>query len=447
MNGILKLTKKMEKELLKKPNHIQKIRKTFDKKSKSVLKTIKALKEKDFSRVSNKKLLDLYKKILRDYHEVYHYGEPIAFAARNFAERTQPKFKGTDDEFNHVITPVEKSFLQKERLSLLRIFLSKKEVNNKLRLHTKKFEWVPYDYGVTYFTKEDFKKEFEKLKKKPIKDIKQKYNFLFNYSTIIKKKHESIIKKYEVDKHLKALFEVIQNSTYLLDYKKEIFTKLHWYSVRLFSEIEKRFSYTKKQVQYMLPEEVVNLISGKAKPNKKRLDERNKGVICHITVSGKCILTEGKEAQKIISSFEKEKTKTKSKVIKGRTVSKGFAKGQARILKDAKNCNKMKHGEILIATMTSPDYIIAIRKAAAIVTDEGGITCHAAIVARELKIPCIVGTKVATKIFKDGDLVEVDANKGIVKKCSKKTKRKKKLFEFRTIKNCSKKNKKEKKTF
>ncbi|MBU0472164.1 MAG: hypothetical protein KKF65_06045, partial [Nanoarchaeota archaeon] len=182
MNGILKLTKKMEKELLKKPNHIQKIRKTFDKKSKSVLKTIKALKEKDFSRVSNKKLLDLYKKILRDYHEVYHYGEPIAFAARNFAERTQPKFKGTDDEFNHVITPVEKSFLQKERLSLLRIFLSKKEVNNKLRLHTKKFEWVPYDYGVTYFTKEDFKKEFEKLKKKPIKDIKQKYNFLFNYS-------------------------------------------------------------------------------------------------------------------------------------------------------------------------------------------------------------------------------------------------------------------------
>ena len=65
--------------------------------------------------------------------------------------------------------------------------------------------------------------------------------------------------------------------------------------------------------------------------------------------------------------------------------------------------------------MTRPEFIPLIRKAAAIVTDAGGILCHAAIVAREMKKPCIVGTKVATKAFKDGDLVEVDANKGVVK--------------------------------
>jgi len=57
----------------------------------------------------------------------------------------------------------------------------------------------------------------------------------------------------------------------------------------------------------------------------------------------------------------------------------------------------------------------AIKKASAIVTNVGGITCHAAIVSRELKIPCIIGTKIATKVLKDGDLVEVDAQKGIVK--------------------------------
>jgi len=57
-----------------------------------------------------------------------------------------------------------------------------------------------------------------------------------------------------------------------------------------------------------------------------------------------------------------------------------------------------------------------MKKAGAIVTDEGGITCHAAIVSRELGIPCVVGTKIVTKVFKDGDLVEVDANKGLVKK-------------------------------
>lgn len=73
-------------------------------------------------------------------------------------------------------------------------------------------------------------------------------------------------------------------------------------------------------------------------------------------------------------------------------------------------------GAILVTTMTRPEFMPAIRRASAIVTDEGGITSHAAIVSRELDVPCIIGTKIATKVFKDGDLVEVDANKGVVRK-------------------------------
>ena len=65
--------------------------------------------------------------------------------------------------------------------------------------------------------------------------------------------------------------------------------------------------------------------------------------------------------------------------------------------------------------MTRPEFMPALKKAAAIITDEGGITCHAAIVARELKKPCIIGTKIATKVLKDGMMVEVDADKGVVK--------------------------------
>ncbi|OGI35302.1 MAG: hypothetical protein A2407_02495 [Candidatus Moranbacteria bacterium RIFOXYC1_FULL_44_8] len=75
----------------------------------------------------------------------------------------------------------------------------------------------------------------------------------------------------------------------------------------------------------------------------------------------------------------------------------------------------MKKGDILVTTMTTPDYIVALRKASAVVTDEGGMTCHAAIVSRELKIPGIVATKIATKVLHDGDLVEVRANHGVVK--------------------------------
>ena len=92
------------------------------------------------------------------------------------------------------------------------------------------------------------------------------------------------------------------------------------------------------------------------------------------------------------------------------TADKGFIE----YLRD--NCVYMKDGEILVVPSTSVDYVAVMKKAKAIVTEVGGLTCHAAIVSRELKKPCVVNTLVATKIFKTGDLLRVDARKGIVKK-------------------------------
>ena len=77
---------------------------------------------------------------------------------------------------------------------------------------------------------------------------------------------------------------------------------------------------------------------------------------------------------------------------------------------------KVEKGDIIVASMTNALYVPIIGKCAAIITNEGGQTTHAAIISREMKKPCIVGTKIATKIFKDGDMVEVDANKGVVRK-------------------------------
>lgn len=102
------------------------------------------------------------------------------------------------------------------------------------------------------------------------------------------------------------------------------------------------------------------------------------------------------------------------KLIKGKVAYSGFAKGFVRKIMGRDQIHLFKKGEILVSPMTTPDYLPAMKKASSFVTDEGGILCHAAIVARELKKPCIVGTKFATQILKDGDLVEVDADKGIV---------------------------------
>jgi pyruvate,water dikinase len=104
-----------------------------------------------------------------------------------------------------------------------------------------------------------------------------------------------------------------------------------------------------------------------------------------------------------------------SKEIKGTVASVGKVRGKAVIIKDYNDLDKEYNNCILVSVMTSPDITPAIKKAKAIITDEGGITCHAAIISRELNIPCIIGTKNATKVLRDGDLVEVDANRGIVK--------------------------------
>jgi pyruvate, water dikinase len=104
----------------------------------------------------------------------------------------------------------------------------------------------------------------------------------------------------------------------------------------------------------------------------------------------------------------------KEKEFKGMAACTGIAIGKVRVCTSLQAIQDFKEGEVLVASMTRPEYLPAMKKACAIVTDEGGITCHAAIVSRELGIPCIIGTKIATKTLKSGMVVEVKANHGLV---------------------------------
>jgi pyruvate,water dikinase len=92
----------------------------------------------------------------------------------------------------------------------------------------------------------------------------------------------------------------------------------------------------------------------------------------------------------------------------------GSASGAVRVLATLADAARLGNGEVLVTHMTAPDWVPLMRRAAAIVTDSGGMTCHAAIVSRELGIPCVVGTGQATKQLRDGEIVTVDATHGVV---------------------------------
>lgn len=102
--------------------------------------------------------------------------------------------------------------------------------------------------------------------------------------------------------------------------------------------------------------------------------------------------------------------------LSGAIAYRGIAQGPVRVIRGRKDLERLQAGDVLVSVLTEPDYVAAMQKAVAIVTDEGGIMSHAAIVARELQKPCVIGTRSATAVLKDGDMVEVDAERGIVRK-------------------------------
>ena len=111
-----------------------------------------------------------------------------------------------------------------------------------------------------------------------------------------------------------------------------------------------------------------------------------------------------------------KRLKTRKPILKGKGASPGIATGPVQIIKSAKEIGKVKKGDILVTSMTTPDFVPAMRRAVAIITDKGGITSHAAIVSREIGIPCIVGTENATKVLKNNQIITVNGSNGKVYK-------------------------------
>lgn len=138
-------------------------------------------------------------------------------------------------------------------------------------------------------------------------------------------------------------------------------------------------------------------------------------------VQSRPITTLPKQQQSIKSGKPMTTTATQSPspskekiLLEGASASPGIAAGPVRIVINPKEIGKVKQGDVLVAEMTTPDYVPAMKKAVAIVTDSGGRTCHAAIVSRELGIPCVVGTKEATKILKDNQIITINASRGLI---------------------------------
>jgi len=252
----------------------------------------------------------------------------------------------------------------------------------------KKYKWIPIHFFMgNPLTVEQALEAKKNLPKEPdVPPVKPEYQFLADLGAELSYQRFNIV---------------------------EVATELIYKSWKPLEALAKKYSLSFEDMTNFTYQEIVELAETGKLPEDIKTRPLRFGL--H-TKKGKMKLFFEEEIDKAINSMKKEEIE---EVVKGTPAFKGKVIGPAKIVQGPQETDKVEKGDILFAHETTPDYIVAMHKAAAFVTNQGGITSHAAIIARELRKPCIIGTKTGTKSFKDGDLVEVDADKGIVRKVEK----------------------------
>lgn len=185
----------------------------------------------------------------------------------------------------------------------------------------------------------------------------------------------------------------------------------------MFLEIARRLNLTRDELIMARGCEVVEALRGHCLDMlRQKLQNRLKNHALFLE-KGKIFIYAGKQLELYHRKATRESgTCHGLKVLHGQGASPGTVRGVVKLVRDSQDISKMNQGDILVASATYPALVTIMERAAAIVTDEGGLLSHAAIVSRELGIPCVIGTKIATEVLKDGDEVEVDATHGVIRK-------------------------------
>ena len=300
--------------------------------------------------------------------------------------------------------PEKRSSVKEEKIELLRILLEND--GKKLDDHLKNWAWLgDHFFKGTFWTKEELLQRVEELKKK---DIKKELDSLLEEEKKAKQESDKLIKELNLTKEELGMMKVAKEYVYLRTHRLDALFKSEYLVKNLLEEMCKRMQITYDEFTFLIPEEVLHFFKTKT-IDKKLIEERKKSYAL-IMIDKKIKVYAGEEVKK----YEETEEYSSTKVLRGQTASPSRVVGVAKIIFNKKDFGKINKGDILVTAMTTPDFVPVMEKASAIVTDEGGITCHAAIVSRELGIPCIIGTGNATKILKDGQKVDVDANCGVV---------------------------------
>ena len=241
------------------------------------------------------------------------------------------------------------------------------------------------------------------------------WNLEDEYMALAKKQDNAPVKKItkdiKLDDKLAFWCDISKYFSNLRDKRKVMHQKLYYKQALILEDLSKTLHIKRSELEHLRIEQIIQ-----NKDFEKLIHEQKKGLL-YCKVKKDSFICSGKSANRLYKTTIASENGNQE--IKGLPICQGKAYGRVNVILNAQEDFQHYEDQVIVTGMTSPDFLPILKQCKAIVTDRGGITCHAAIITRELNIPCITGTEVATQKLKNGDYVEVDAINGIVNKISK----------------------------
>ncbi|MBI2445299.1 hypothetical protein HYV43_02825 [Candidatus Micrarchaeota archaeon] len=378
-------------------------------------------KARDFSKHSNAQLANEYAGFMAKLRPTFEYGVQLVLLDFNpplLTNHLQAIARSrfgphANEAFVTLTTNVDQStFAKQQELDFLRILtLDKNEQSAELKRHAEMFGFLSYGLRGPLTWTESYFMQMAELSRKQGLDAAAKLAEHGKDATKTREKISQLEKALAPEE--RHDFAIGRTLMYLKPWRKEMQCRTYPLTERLLKEIARRLDVPFEYVRYMNEDETRDALKS-GHVDSDLLAARKKRCFVH-GAKGKSTIYAGNDAEKWTASVAPE-PEVKTEQLQGTPATVGKAQGAARIVNTVEDMTKMQQGDILLSVATNPFLLPAIKKASAIVTDQGGLTCHAAIVSREFGIPCIVGTRHATKAFKDGDRLDVDAHAGVVKK-------------------------------
>jgi len=406
------------------------------------------IKKSKLSQKTNKEVLKIFLEYWEKFRETIIHAMPIVGRVLSeilineylWKKLSRKEVKNLGYFLNLLSIPQEFTLMKKDEIGLLklvlkiskrpktaRLFLKKKfkelikklpllgpEIDKLIGQHLAKYGYLYMGFDGKPKNKNDYLKELAITLKRG--DYQKTLKNIERQQKEVRLKQKILIKRLKFSPEAEKLVKNLQECAYFQTYSDNM-ASLAIYNVQnLYQEIARRMGLKTKEAKFLIPPEIKYLLEKNKKADPKLIKKRKICTLFFLKDGGFEII-EGKRAKEKAGNLLKAIPATRKKEARGIPASWGKAIGRVKVILriNKKEIKKFRKGNILITSMTSVDFVPLMRKAKAVVTDEGGLTSHAAIISREFGIPCVIGTKVATKVFHDGQKVEVDADEGRIR--------------------------------